>query len=222
MPTMRPLSLLLTLTVAATAHAQNRLERAQDRRELRQDARERRDDRRDAAKLVDLLRRFDALRAARDYAALTALDTEARDLVGAELRETRREWLKDTAEIHRDRAELGTDRRELARDAARGRGPAVKADDRRDLRDDRRDLRDDRADRRAEARDAARLDALERELAGLWGRVDEPSLDRKRALIQELIGLSVRELAQDRAERREDVRELREDRRETREDRRQR
>lgn len=217
---MRTLLLALTLlSHAALAQvARDRGERAQDRREVRTDNREQRDDRRDRAKLVALLVRWDAAKARNDYQALTAMDTELKNLVGAEIRESRVEWTRDAAEVARDRGEVASDRRELGRDRAQGRGPGVRADDRRDKRDDKADLRDDVRDRRAEGRNLARLDGIERELTGLWGRVDDPSLAKKRALVGELIAMSTAELAGDRAEKREDHRELREDRRETRED----
>lgn len=218
---MRTLFAVVVMAMSGQALAQvarDRAERAQDRRELKVDAREHRDDRRDRAKLTALLVRYDAARARGDYQALTAMDTELRNLVGDEIRESRREWLRDSAEVARDRGEVRSDRRELGRDRAGGAGPAVRADDRRDLRDDKRDLRDDVRDRRAEGRSLARLDAIERELGALWGRVDNPSLDQKRKLVGELLAMSTGELAGDRAEKREDHRELREDRRETRED----
>lgn len=216
---------LLAVLSAVSAQAQvarDRAERGQDRREVRQDNREQVDDRRDRAKLVALLVRWDAARTRNDYGALTAMDTELRGLVGAEIRESRREWMRDSAEVARDRGEVGSDRRELGRDRARGAGPFVRADDRRDKRDDKADLRDDVRDRRAEGRNLVRLDGIERELGQLWGRVDEKSLDKKRGLTRELLAMSSAELAGDRAEKREDHRELREDRRETREDARQR
>lgn len=213
--------MLAAVLLWGCAHAQvarDRVERGQDRRELRTDNREQRDDRRDRAKLVALLVRYDAARGRGDYAALTAMDTELHELVGAEIRESRREWLKDAAEVARDRGEVGSDRRELGRDRARGAGPLQRADDRRDKRDDQADLRDDVRDRRAEGRNLVRLDGIEKELGALWGRVDNPGLDRKRALVGELLALSNAELAGDRQEKREDHRELREDRKETRED----
>jgi hypothetical protein len=221
MALMRTLLLVAVTLVSQGALAQvvrDRAERTQDKRELRQDHREQRDDRRDRNKLLALLVRYDAARAKNDYQALTAMDTELRDLVGAEIRESRREWLRDSAEVARDRGEVGSDRRELGRDRARGAGPGVRADDRRDRRDDKADLRDDVRDRRAEGRNLVRLDGIEKELGGLWGRVDNPSLEQKRNLVAELLAMSTGELAGDRAEKREDHRELREDRRETRED----
>ncbi len=93
----------------------------------------------------------------------------------------------------------------------------------------------ERFDRARAARDGRALfavdEALQRELASeraetqvelasLRGRRAPFELDRKRALIAELVGLARGEIAADRREIGEDRRELREDRRESRDDRR--
>ncbi len=62
---------------------------------------------------------------------------------------------------------------------------------------------------------------IAQELAALRRDLTPPALDRRRALVAELVALARGELASDRRELREDRRELREDRRETREDRRE-
>lgn len=118
-----------------------------------------------------------------------------------------RERAGDRAQIRQDRREVAQDQRQIA-------------DDRRDLRDDRRDAQDDRRDANREAAQGARIRAIQQEFAGLAGRMDPPSLDRKRALIAEAAGLQRAEVAGGRQELREDRRELREDKRELREDRR--
>jgi hypothetical protein len=64
----------------------------------------------------------------------------------------------------------------------------------------------------------ARRRSIAQEYRGLMNRVDAPSLDRKRTLLVELIGIARAEVRQDKQETREDHKELREDRRETRED----
>jgi len=217
--------LFAVLMCSCAAHAQvprDRAEKAVDRQALRQDARQTRDDWRDAARLEGLIARFDAARARGDLAALGAIDAELQRLLAGELAESRAEYAQDRAEIRQDRRELGSDRRELRRDVATGRGPGVKADDVRDRNDDRRDLRDDRRDSRAEALHGGRVLQIDAELRGLTGRADGPSLDRKRALMGELVALARQEIRQDSRESGEDRRELREDRRETREDKRQR
>jgi hypothetical protein len=186
--------------------ARDRAEKVRDRQALRQDGREKRDDWRDAARVEGLIARFDAARARGDFAALSAIDAELRGLLAAELTESRGELQRDRAEVRQDNREVRSDRRELVRDGAAGRGPLVKADDRHDLRDDRRDRRDDLRDVRGEARQAARVAQIDSELAGLAGRSDAPSLDRKRALMGELVALARQELRQDRREAGEDHR----------------
>lgn len=215
------LAVLLCSSIASVAEAQvlrDRGEKASDRQALRQDVQEGRDDWRDAARLEALLSRFDAARARGDQAALLAIDAEVRRLLAGEVAESRVEYVKDRGEMRQDQRELASDRRELGRDHAAGRGPGVKADDVRDRNDDRRDLRDDRRDARAEARHVFRIAEIDSELGRLSGRADARSLDRKRVLLAELVGLARQELRQDRREAGEDVRELREDRRELRED----
>lgn len=212
--------LLAVLLFSCASQAQagrDRVEKAHDRGALRQDGRETRDDWRDAARLENLVARFDAARARGDLGALAVIDAELRGLLAGELAESRAEASRDRAELRQDQRELGSDRRELRRD-----GPgAVRADDRHDRNDDRRDLRDDRRDARAEVVHDARVGQINAELAGLSGRSDNPSLNRRRALMTELVALARRELRQDGRESSEDRGELREDRRETREDRRQ-
>jgi hypothetical protein len=189
---------LLLLAPAARAYDANPAERAQDRHELRQDRRARADDRRDLAVMEDLLARYDAARARRDRGGLAAVERAVDAELVREVRESRHELRKDRREIRRDVRE-------------------VRADDPRDARDDRRDLRDDVRDARVERDMAARREAIQSELRGLRGRMAPPALDRKRALIADLVGLAQAELAQDHQEMREDRRELREDRRESNE-----
>jgi hypothetical protein len=177
------------LAPAGVAHAQygRGAEVPADRHELRQDGRERRDDRRDLRRLEDLLARFDRARARRDRGALAAVDRAVED-------ELAREWRETRVEMARDRQEI-----------------------RRDVRDgDRRDFRDDRRDAAVERGVAGRRGEIAQELRSLRGRFGPPALDRKRALLDELVGLARAELAQDRQEIREDRREGREDGRDPR------
>ncbi|MBI5546184.1 MAG: hypothetical protein HY901_20025 [Deltaproteobacteria bacterium] len=212
-------AILLTSAVVQAQPGPNSRERVEDRRELHQDRHEARDDIRDLRALEGLLAEFDAARARHDRRTLARIDERLRRQIRAELAEGRRELRDDRREVARDRQEVRSDRRELRHDEH---GSHAAADDRRDLRDDKRDLRDDQRDAAQERAALERTHQLLRELDALHGRFRPQSLERKRALIGELIHLARREVRQDKQELREDRHELREDRRETREDRRQR
>ncbi len=190
----------------------DRMERMEGRRELRQAARQTRDDRLDLVRLEATLAELDRARFARRPGELAAIDQRVMDLLRAEAMETRVELAQKAGEVRRDRGELRSDFREI-------RGDGV-MDGRRDLRDDRRDLRDDRRDLAREQVQASRRHQIAMEYRGLSGRLDGYSVDRKRALLAELVGIARHELRGDHQELREDRQELREDRRETREDRR--
>jgi hypothetical protein len=99
------------------------------------------------------------------------------------LRALEREIVEARAELHRSAAE--------ARDPWAGRRAA--GFDRRDYRDDRRDL--------------ARLEGIRDELWRLRGRMGWRAVDRKHALVAELVEVARAELREDRRERREDRRE---------------
>lgn len=186
---------LLSWCVAGVSFAQVRRagETVRDVRALNVDRREMRDDVRDANRWAAVSARFDAARAANDVPALSAVDVELRALLAQELREGR-------VELARDGAEVRQDNRELRRDRAVG--PVA--------RDDRRDRRDDVRDAKVEARAGQRLAAIDAQLAGLAGRFDPPSLQQRRALLDEVMALSRQELRRDTREQREDRRELRE------------
>lgn len=225
---MKTAVLALALTGCVTSRAvygegevRNRVERAQDRKELRQDARQRLDDRMDVAKLEKALADFDQARAANQAAAMAGVDSHVMTLARQERAESGVEVAQKAAEVRRDGAEVRSDRREVVRDVRTGHTGGQLADDARDLRDDRRDRRDDRRDLGHELGAAGRRGDIAVEYKTLSGRMDAPSLDRRRALLVELIGIARAELAGDRQETREDRRERREDRRETREDRRE-
>lgn len=199
---------------------QDRREIRQDQREVRQDQRQLRDDRRDARRYATLLAEFDQARAAGQPAAMAALDQRIQAAIAGEIRESNREVAQKGAEAARSQAEVGRDRREVGRDVVRGQ-PVRAADDRRDLRDDRRDAADDRRDAGRERFDNARLRSMQEQYAAAAGRMDPPSIERKRQILVQLNVMAQQELAGDRREIREDRRETREDRRELREDRRQ-
>lgn len=214
------------LTLCGTAQAQRSHELREDRREVREDKREIEkdkkeinDDKNDLRSLQQLAADFDMARARGDHRALRALDERLKRHVNAELRESSRELRDDRREIKRDSREVRDDRRDLRRDEATGHH-GREGHDRRDLHDDKTDLRDDVRDAEKEKAAKERFAALAREVADLAGRVDPPALDRKRAIIGEMLGRAHGEIREDHKELREDRRELREDRHETREDRR--
>jgi hypothetical protein len=216
---------LLLLSISA-GHAQpgpgvrqDRREVRQDAREIRQDGRQLNDDVRDARRMEVLLQAFDAARATRQPARIVEVDRRVQAAIEVELRESGRELAQKQGEAARSGREVGQERREVGRDIAAGR-PGRAAGDVRDLRDDRRDARDDRRDVRQEAVSANRLQGIQREYNALAGRLDPRSVDRRRALIAELVQMQRHEAAGDVREQREDRRELHEDRRERREDRR--
>ena len=186
---------LLSLCMAGLSFAQVRRagETARDVRALNVDRQEKRDDARDANRWLAVSNRFDAARAANNFALLGALDSEIRALLAQELREGQ-------AELARDRAEVRQDNRELRRD--RVVGPVA--------RDDRRDRRDDVRDVKVEANSRQRIAAIDAQFAGLAGRFDPMSLQQRRALLNEVMALSRQELRQDNREQHEDRRELRE------------
>ncbi|MFO0579973.1 MAG: hypothetical protein U1A78_38870 [Polyangia bacterium] len=225
---MKTIAWALALSlIPVAAHAQRRPEIRQDKREVRQDQREVRqdqrqlaDDRRDARRYANLLAAFDQARASAQPQAMAAIDQRVQTAINAEINESNREVAQKGAEANRSQAEVGRGRREVGRDMVRGQ-PVRAADDRRDLRDDRRDAADDRRDARREVMDNNRLRTLAAEYAGLVGRFDPPSMERKRTVLVTLNQMAAAEVAGDRRETREDRREMREDKRELREDRRQ-
>ena len=178
-----PLLLAAALTLPTAAAAQGRSDRAQDRHELARDRHERRDDERDLRRLEGLVARFDEVRARHDRRGLA----EVERALDAELQ----------SEAEESRAELARDRHEVRRDVRHG--------------EDRRETRDDVWDLRREQAIAARRDAIARELGALRGDTHSRALERKRALMVELVGLARGELAADVGETREDRRELRQD-----------
>jgi hypothetical protein len=213
-------AVVLGATFAQAQPARNKLERMKDRQDLRQDRRQLADDRGDAIRAGTLLADYDRAAAAGDAARLGALDAAFNQHLEREIAESRVESAQKRAEVREDKAEVRSDRRELKQDVALGRRPGVVADDARDLGRDKANLADDRRDAAAERLSRERLMAIQGQLGGLAGRFDPQSVQQKRALYGEVLGLARAEIAGDKQERREDRRELREDRRETREDRR--
>jgi hypothetical protein len=197
--------------------ARDRMEKAQDRGEMRQDGRQAMDDRMDLAKLEATLAEMDRVRATRRPAELAMVDRKVMELIRDEAVESRTEMAQKAGEVRKDSGELRSDRREVRQDTAMGM-PGKTVNDTHDLRDDRRDKRDDQRDLAKEQMQATRRHQIAMEYRGLMNRADQPSVDRKRTLLVELIGMARNEVRGDRQELREDKKELREDRRETRED----
>ncbi len=217
--------LMVALMVSAVVSAQplrNGVERTKDRQDLRQDRRQGTDDQIDAAKARTMLGEYDRAIASNDAAQLGAIDASFGHYLAREIEESRVESAQAKQEVREDKRELRSDRRELRTDVATGRRPAVVADDVHDKNKDRRNLADDRADAAKEGLSRQRLVAIQTEAAALNGRFDPTSVQRKRALYAEVVGVAVNEVKRDQQESRDDHRELREDRRERREDRRQR
>lgn len=210
-------------SAGCAAHGQVRRDQAeiaQDHREVRQDERNRAEDWHNVAAVEAVLADFDRARSAGNMNGLANVDARLRNLLRAELAEGNGKVARDRAEVRRDNGEARSDRREERRDVAEAR-PGASADDRRDLRDDRRDRRDDVRDAHAETRAQDERLRIAGGFSELDGRYAPADLDRKRALIVDLLQLSRREVRQDARETQEDRRELREDRREKREDLRQ-
>lgn len=198
---MRPVILVTTLALLlptfASAQAPHR-ERAQDRREVRHDKGDLRDGRRDLDRIEKIRDDYRRAITGRSARAVNRVEARLTAWLDEELREDRRE-------VRQDKRELQRSRRELRRDA--------RYETRRGVRDDRRDRRDDRRDLALERGERQRHLQLERELRGLLGRKDRRSLQRKAAILDELVSLQRAELRQDRQELREDRQERREDRR---------
>ena len=168
------------------------------------------DDRRDAAAIVDLTRDWNAAIAAGQPAAALRVDQRIFAWLEQEIAESAR----DTAEARRESAASSRELRGSRRQTAAVGGAA----NRYDTRDDRRDRRDDRVDAAQAARDLqqtqdvyARLQALQPAFAA--GRATPGQLQEKRGLLEQLVVMARRELAEGQEELREDRVETREDRR---------
>ena len=210
------------LSQAAFAQAvRNGIERAKDRQDLRQDRRQGADDRMGLAKAQQLLADYDRAIAANTPGQLGAIDAAFNRHIAQEIAESRVESVQARKEVREDKRELRSDRREIRGEVATGRRAAVVADDVHDKNRDRRNTADDRVDAAKERLSRERLEAIAAQTSSLAGRFDAVSVQQKRALYAQVIGVAVNEIRRDNQENREDHRELREDRRETREDRRQ-
>jgi hypothetical protein len=205
---------VLLVSRAASAQAEpvhGAREEARDRREMSQDRREAREDYFDLKSLEALRAEFEAARARRDMRALEGIDRRIREQASRELADDAGDLRRAERELHRDRRELRADERRTVRDAVETR-PGERRDQA-ELRRDRRELRDDARDAAARRADLQRHRELLGEIHRLGGRLDPAALDRKHAILGELIEIARFELRQDARELREDRRELREDHR---------
>jgi hypothetical protein len=134
--------------------------------------RERREARWDVRQVEALRQRLVAARRSGHRAALRDVDADLQRYLTAELRETRGEVAEARGEVREER-----------RENAWGRG-----------RDGRQDVREARGEARREARELARLRAIDGELERLYGRFDRGALQRKEALVSELVQLARREV----------------------------
>lgn len=202
------LSLMLVSAAAGSAVAQpyNGRQRQQDRREIARDNMQAADDAHDLRQMQFLIARFDRARATGNAAELQYVDNEVRRYVARELEEGRREQMQKNAEVQRSAAEVRGSQRDVRNRPYAGR-------ERRDVRDDRRDLRDDVRDAQKEAAQNQRRYNIALELNGIAGRLDPPALERRRALMIQLMHEAGYEYQETVKEGMEDRRELREDRR---------
>lgn len=202
------LSLFAPLALAGPGDGRGTVaERVDDRRDLA-------DDRADLHAIVDAAERWNRAMNTGDR----ALERSADAAIAAWLRQEFRENRQDVGEARR---EVGRSSREV-RGSRSERVATRSPDSRRDVRDDRRDRRDDVSDRNQARLDQVQTRRISDQLAALQPRftAGNPSptdVAAKRRLLNELRGLALRELGEDREELREDRREGREDRRERRE-----
>ncbi|NMO19817.1 hypothetical protein HPC49_03560 [Pyxidicoccus fallax] len=173
-------ALVASLLLAGSAHAQSHRASTVNGHEVRHGVTQRSDDRMDVVELERVLARFDAARARRNNASeLASVDHRLRELLRAELAESRVETAQARAEARRERGESRAENRDDVRDA------------------------------RAEAASLAARRSVARELNSLMGVRSQVQLNRKRALIVELVQLGKQELRADRQELREDRKDRR-------------
>ncbi len=196
-------ALLVALALPAGARAQyvpddHARDLARDRRELREDRRATEDDWRDLQHMKHLLARYDEARAHRDREELARVEERVSFALAREQREAQ-------VETSRDLADASRERREARQDWVEGR-PGEAAHDRHEARQDRREAAGDVAR-------ANRISQIRREFESLRGRTERRPLDRKRALISEVVRMARAEVRRDIHEARSDGRELRRDER---------
>jgi len=200
LPNPLPLLLLAALLSPLPGQAQG-AEVRHDQRELGRDQAEVADDVRDLRWAETLRARFDEAWRRADWRRLQRLEDGVLRYLAQERRDARADLAHDAGEASRDAAGLQQERREGDRHEAREEAGRL------------------HRDRREAQRDQAvlhRLEDLERRFAGLRGLTDRGAMERKRAIIDDLVRMARNELRHDERGRREDRRELREDLRDTR------
>jgi hypothetical protein len=204
------IALCLSLVLPTVAAAAPRREPNRDRSESRQDQRALHDDLRDAQQAEWLQHEFERARAVHDNPALRNVDRWVLEALDREVREATEETEQAARELEQDERRVHHERRDLEDDAHRGLPP--RPDDRHDLARARGARQDDRHDLMREEEYRRRVIEVRNEWARFprsWtGRI----LDRKHALLEELVRLSHFEIANDTDELREDRHEHREDR----------
>lgn len=168
------------------------------------------DDRRDAAAIVDLVSQWNSAIAAGKPAVALDADRRIFAWLDREIAESKR----DSAEANREAAgstrELRGSRRQTA-----ARGGTV---NRLETGDDRRDRRDDRVDAAQARKDLEQTIAIDGKLRAMQpsfqsGKATPAQVKEKKGLLDQLVVMARRELAEGQEEMREDRGEAREDRR---------
>jgi hypothetical protein len=182
----------LALPLGAAAYTQPK--------DVRKDRAALRDDLRDARRVEQLLSEFRRARRVHDRRAQARIEARVAAALDEELREARRETGRAAAEVHEDRLKVRQDHQEGMWDAEHQDPPETRGNVRA-LQEDRRDLM-----REAEYRDRVR--AIRGEWRDLRGVRRPPAMERKEALLEELLRLSRYEIRADAHELREDQTKL--------------
>ena len=194
------LSTTLALPAAAGAEPFPPPPPPHEHHELAQGRRELHDDLRDAERADWLLREYDkalGLRGQRGREQVARVEDRVALALEDEVREAGQEAGHAEAELRRDRHEVRDDRPDLGEDPARG-GPGFEE------RRAHQELRDDRRAAMMRADYLDRISAIRAEWARLEGDRRPRAVDRKRALLAEVVRLARFELREDRRELRED------------------
>ena len=201
-----------TFVIPAMAFAEGHsYEHGQDGVEIREDIRQIFDDALDLARLEAQLAEFDRHVQTGNHAGLDEVDMRLRHILDAEADESQLELEQDQTEIALSRRELSMDEVNHRYYMRHGRTTLASIYGL-DVPDDRADLQDDRQDLVREY-DSTRLrDDVRREMSALYGEYSHDALQKKRALIQELIRVAEMEVAANDKELREDRDEWAEDR----------
>lgn len=201
---------------ATAGQGRDNIERHQNKQEKRDDIRESKDDKKDLRALKEILDRFELSRAKRNIVTLKSVDNDISVFLNKEFIENKKEILEEKHEVSKGFQEIVGDQKEHVSNIGSHK-PIAKAKDIKDSKDDRKDLEDDKRDLANERREQSLVHSIKKDWDMLYGRYDEASLQRKRAIILQLIDLSIEEKQDNRQERKEDKRERFEDKKERRE-----